>query len=657
MAIFLRRPHLLLAVVAIGLSNGPAAHAEDTPNQQLMKVDLLVVTAHPDDESMMAATMARYADQGKRVALVSCSRGEGGGNSTGKESGVALGAVREAELRAAIGIVGVRYLYFLDQADFGYTESVRATLAKWGHEESLRRLVRLVRILRPDVVCTMDPSPVGGQHGHHQAAGRLATEAFEAAADPDRFLELARDEGLPPWRIRKLYWSSFGGQSTVSLPTDVKATGALAASGKTYAELGRAAMRHHRSQGFDKFFTSTSKTSAPPPPPRPNGFLLVKSRMLINPLAERDLFDGIAGARFDGPNARHDVLAAGLPPAAPPAPVVAEIRPRDNVVEYRDWLRANGIIRLMTRMTPHATVVAGRDDNRIDVEVINHSAQPRTGTIALAVPNHWTLAKGELPFEVRPNSTAVVPFLCTVPADAECKSHDVTVRLGEAAATGKFDVVPALVVRRLATPLPVDADVSKWEQAKIEPIAIPAARTFQGRVKADSECSGRFFIGHDVDGLQVLVEVTDDTVVRNISPDDIKAHWRTTSVEICVDPTPRSDSTLTAFKVGIFPQDTSGTVRGARDADAKPGVLEQIKSKVRLASRITPKGYVVEAHIPWAEIGPRNPRDALGFNIVLYHAATKDARIGENVGAARLGWSPWPSVPGRPEVWGTAVLE
>src|SRR5262245_7658975 len=42
---------------------------EGTPNQQALKTDLLVVTAHPDDESMMAPVMARYADEGKVVAL------------------------------------------------------------------------------------------------------------------------------------------------------------------------------------------------------------------------------------------------------------------------------------------------------------------------------------------------------------------------------------------------------------------------------------------------------------------------------------------------------------------------------------------------------------------------------------------------------------
>src|SRR5207253_3800255 len=156
-------------------------------------------------------------------------------------------------------------------------------LAKWGHDETLRRLVRFVRLLRPDVICTMDPAPVGGQHGHHQAAGRLATEAFEVAADPARFPELARDEGLTPWRVRKLYWSSFGGAATVTIATGEVARGALAKAhaGKRYTDIAREAARQHRSQGFDKFFAGQPK--GPPPAAWPNGFLLVKSRILINP--------------------------------------------------------------------------------------------------------------------------------------------------------------------------------------------------------------------------------------------------------------------------------------------------------------------------------------------------------------------------------------
>src|SRR5437588_5326553 len=233
---------VFLQVIGISLllcANPGNAQGVVTPNLQMLKTGLLVVTAHPDDESMMGATMARYADEGKVVALVTCTHGEGGGNGTGREGGPALGIVREAELRKCLGILGVRHLYFLNQPDWAYTESVQATLAKWGHEETLRRLVRFVRLLHPEVICTMDPAPVGGQHGHHQAAGRLATEAFEAAADPNQFPELRRDEGLSPWRVRKLYWSAWGPNSTVRIATDGKATGALAAAhaGKTYADI------------------------------------------------------------------------------------------------------------------------------------------------------------------------------------------------------------------------------------------------------------------------------------------------------------------------------------------------------------------------------------------------------------------------------------
>lgn len=652
---------LLSGPPAPGIAQESQTPVVDTPNARMMKTDLLVVTAHPDDESMMAATMARYADQGKVVALVSCTRGEGGGNGTGKESGPALGRVREAELRQCLRILGVRHLYFLNQLDFAYTESVQATLAKWGHDESLRRLVRLVRLLRPDVMCTMDPAPVGGQHGHHQAAGRLATEAFDAAADPKAFPELRRDEGLAPWRVRKLYWSSSASTATVHIATDGSARGILArsAKGKSYRDIGWEAASQHRTQGFDRFLTSFAKSSAPRPPARPNNFLLVKSRILVNPLGEKDLFDGIATARVDGPEAQTDVLAKSL--AKPvTADVVAGLRPRDNVVNYREWLQANGLSRLVTRLPARVTVVRGRADNRVDVEIINGAAEAKSGMVSLAVPAGWTLEQGELPYAVPAHGTVLVPFRCSVPDRAAIGSHDVTVRLGAKIETGKLDVVPALTLRRLATPLPVDADPAKWRSAKVSPVPIPPANVFQGRIKDAQECSGQFFLGYDDDGLQVLVEVTDDTVAANITPDDIKAHWRSTSVEVCLDPAPRSENTFATFKLGIFPRDSTGTVRAARDADARPGPLTQIQSKVRLASRPTPTGYIVEARIPWSETGrarPPSPGDTLGFNIILYHAGKKDARPGEDINKARLAWSFWPGVAGRPEVWGMAYVK
>jgi hypothetical protein len=153
------------------------------------------------------------------------------------------------------------------------------------------------------------------------------------------------------------------------------------------------------------------------------------------------------------------------------------------------------------------------------------------------------------------------------------------------------------------------------------------------------------FVSYDSEGIQVLFDVSDDNIARNIAPDDIKAHWRSTSVEICLDPTPRSESTFTTLKLGIFPGDTAGNVRAARDADARPGELGQIGSKIRLAAQRTPVGYVVEARIPWSEVGlPRGgvvrPGQALGFNVILYHAGKKAARVGEDVGKARLAWSP-----------------
>src|SRR6478672_8579275 len=138
---------LLAALWLLGQSPGRAGQ-ESTQGAGLLKTDIMGVFAHPDDETGMAATLATYAlGREKVVANVYCTRGEGGGNMVGTQWGPALGVLREAELRRCLGHLGVRYCYFLDRKDFFYTESFAATLEKWGREQTLERLVRLVRAL------------------------------------------------------------------------------------------------------------------------------------------------------------------------------------------------------------------------------------------------------------------------------------------------------------------------------------------------------------------------------------------------------------------------------------------------------------------------------------------------------------------------------
>ncbi len=99
--------------------------------------------------------------------------------------------------------------YFGRAYEFGYSFSVEETLEKWGREETLGDIVRVVRAFRPDVILTLPLEGTGGGQ-HHQAVARLTREAFRAAADAGRFPEQRR-EGLRPWQARKIYAGGVGG--------------------------------------------------------------------------------------------------------------------------------------------------------------------------------------------------------------------------------------------------------------------------------------------------------------------------------------------------------------------------------------------------------------------------------------------------------------
>jgi LmbE family N-acetylglucosaminyl deacetylase len=174
--------------------------------QSLLKLhtraSLLMVTAHPDDEDGGMLTYESRG-QGVRAVLMTLNRGEGGANVMSSDYFDALGLVRTEELLAADRYYGVQQ-FFSRMCDYGFSKTKEEALEKWGHDQTLSDVVRVVRMTRPLVITSVF---VGGRtdgHGNHQVAGQMAQEAFKAAGDPAIFPEQIK-EGLRPWKPLKDY--------------------------------------------------------------------------------------------------------------------------------------------------------------------------------------------------------------------------------------------------------------------------------------------------------------------------------------------------------------------------------------------------------------------------------------------------------------------
>ena len=172
---------------------------------------LLAVLAHPDDETFACGgTLAKYAAQGVRVALVCATRGEVGEISNPSlATPETLGQVREEELRAACRALGVEDLFILGYRDSGMDGTLDnrhpQALCQADLHEVTGRTVAIIRQLRPQVVLTFDPN---GGYGHpdHIFVHRAAREAFAAAGDDSRYREqLARSLGV--FSPQRLYYT------------------------------------------------------------------------------------------------------------------------------------------------------------------------------------------------------------------------------------------------------------------------------------------------------------------------------------------------------------------------------------------------------------------------------------------------------------------
>ena len=604
---------------------GTPLKAQEEP---ALKVDVMFVGAHPDDDSMATATLIGFSP---RVAVVCATRGEGGGNAIGRERGPALGLVREAEQRAALKRLGISSVSYLDCQDFGFTLSAEAAEKDWGHQKNLEKLVRMVRTMQPEILFTTHP---GVGHGHHRFVARLATEAFLLASDPNFCPDQIEQEGLALWQPRKLFYAA----DEMNVAEREGAVDLQVFADLPTLQAEAEALREYRSQGW-----ATNLPTQPETEPFVTGIDLVGGDLRHWPEV---------GLRLVKSPSR---ITVGQPFTLTLQPFVWGKRPKEapRIEAPQGW----SVKEISTpqeplrfQVTPQGAagvqeVKASWGEARVRTPLLVEMA--RQVDLVPPIPvdpfPDWAKRYG-LEHLVRSNRlTYVVGLGETIGISAQVgnvrQTEDVRgERLGRSSVFAHGEKVELAVVPTATLPFEGRiADTDVWE----------------GSVNGASDLSARFGMRTESDLLELWVEVDDDVVVANIAADDNRSHWRTDSVEIAFDPKGPGASahTLDTVKVGIIPFNREGQVMAARTADANPGPVSRTLPNFQVQSRRTVQGYRLEIRVPFRDLGLVSGQP-FGFNLIVYDADKADAAPGENANQARIAWSPWPLVQGDPRFWG-----
>jgi len=181
---------IFFLIVYICFLNRPA-EAQNDGQSLTYKPKILLVTAHPDDDAIYAATVFKTTHLLHGVVdLAVMTNGEGGYHYSTlgdyiydrqldkeKVGRQYLPAIRKRELMAGGKIVGIRNYYFFDQVDRKYNEDISNPMSRWDTTWIKRRLVNILKDEHYDFVFTMMPTK--HTHAHHKASAILALDAIQ----------------------------------------------------------------------------------------------------------------------------------------------------------------------------------------------------------------------------------------------------------------------------------------------------------------------------------------------------------------------------------------------------------------------------------------------------------------------------------------------
>lgn len=180
------------------------------------KKKFLVFSPHPDDVDFgCSATVAKLTSEGNEVVYCIVTNGEKGVHKV-HQSKRAMMLMREQEQRAAARTVGVREVIFLREAD-GTLENT---------QDLRRRLTRVVREVRPDIVISQDPGnqtfdSFGRFHRDHRVTAEAVFDALYPAVGSIGFFPELTKADIMPHQIEEVW---FWGTDKPNMWVDVSRT-------------------------------------------------------------------------------------------------------------------------------------------------------------------------------------------------------------------------------------------------------------------------------------------------------------------------------------------------------------------------------------------------------------------------------------------------
>jgi len=276
---------------------------------------------------------------------------------------------------------------------------------------------------RPEVILTWLPAYVVGEnHGDHQAAGVIATEAFDLAADltpcPEQIAP-PRDrqnisnltEGLHPWQGKKLYYFSDASRTNFleGKGPRYETTGISPSRGVPYYRMAAEEMSFHLTQGDtgqlakDAIAKGDFKYFEQP-------VLLIFGKSLVKSSVTGDIFEGIEGSRAP-------FTAVQGYREAPKDELFLELGGPWSF--YSEFWKAHGIDHLATLLPVPEVAIAPGERLHLPMVIHNGTSESRQITLSAQTPGGWSIVAGQAIYPVEAHDSYPIETVLASPSKAE----------------------------------------------------------------------------------------------------------------------------------------------------------------------------------------------------------------------------------------------